>query len=118
MADDNEPEDVGAPISYLVLPDGTPVYDQAGDRVGTVEHVLSDDREDVFHGLVLKTGEGHGHRYAPADVVDGIFEKAVIVTKPAADLPEPSADPAAESATDTSMGEQLKKAWDWIVQPH
>jgi hypothetical protein len=40
------------------------------------------------------------------------------VTKPAADLPEPSADPAAESAADTSMGEQLKKAWDWIVQPH
>jgi uncharacterized protein YrrD len=118
MADENEPEDVGAPISYLVLANGTPVYDRAGDRVGTVEHVLSDDREDVFHGLVLRTDDDHGHRYAPADEVDGIYSKAVIVAKPAAQLPEPSADPAAASVADKSLTEQLKRAWDWVVQPH
>lgn len=116
MADETEPEDVGAPISYLVLPDGTAVYDRSGDRVGTVDHVLADDREDVFHGLVIKTGDGH--RYAPSDDVDGIFEKAVIVARPAAQLPEPSADPAAASATDAGLGEQLKRAWDWVVRPH
>jgi uncharacterized protein YrrD len=116
MADENEPEDVGAPISYLVLPDGTAVYDESGDRVGEVQHVLADDREDVFHGLVIKTGDGH--RYAPADVVSGIFERAVIVSKAAGELPEPSADPAAEAAVDQGLGDQLKRAWDWIVHPH
>jgi uncharacterized protein YrrD len=118
MADDNEPEDIGDPISYLVLPDGTPVFDRSGDRVGTVEHVLADDKEDVFHGLVVKTADGHDHKYAPADQIDGLYQKAVIVAKPAAELPEPSADPAASAAVDSGLGDQLKKAWDWVVQPH
>ena len=74
MADNkNEaPEDLGAPVSYMVLAEGTPVWDRAGDRVGTVEHVLADDREDVFHGLIIKTHDGH--RYASSAQVDGIFE--------------------------------------------
>jgi uncharacterized protein YrrD len=118
MADQNasEPEDVGAPISYLVLQDGTPVYDRSGDRVGTVEHVLADDRQDVFHGLVVSTRDGH--RYAPAKMVDGLFERAVILAKPAGELPEPSADPAAEAVADKGLGDQLKRAWDWVTQPH
>ncbi len=116
MADDEEPEDIGAPVSYLVLANGTPVFDRSGDRVGTVDHVLADDRSDVFHGLVVKTGDGH--RYAPADQIDGLYQKAVIVAKPAAQLPEPSADPAAAAAADSGLGDQLRKAWDWVVQPH
>ncbi len=118
MADETEPEDIGTPISYLVLPDGTPVFDRSGGRVGTVEHVLADEQQDVFHGLVIKAGDGHDHRYAPADQVDGLYEKAVIVAKPAAQLPEPSADPAAAAAVDSGLGDQLKKAWAWVVQPH
>jgi hypothetical protein len=109
------PEDLGAPVSYLVLADGTPVYDRSGAAVGTVEHVLADDREDVFHGLILKTADGH--RYAPADLVDGIFEHGVIVAKPAAELPTPSADPAAQSVMDDTLVNELKRAWKWIIEP-
>jgi hypothetical protein len=113
MADDNTaPEDLGAPISYLVLAPGTPVYDRSGDRVGTVEHVLADDRADVFHGLILKTRTGH--RYAASAQVDGLFEHGVIVAEPAAALPEPSADPAAATA-DVSLADELKRAWNWIT---
>jgi hypothetical protein len=117
MADDpnTAPEDVGAPISYLVLTPGTPVYDRSGDPVGTIEHVLADEREDVFHGLILKTPAGH--RYASSDQVDGLFEKAVIVAAPAAELPEPSADPAAQAVEDSGLTQQLRRAWDWIIQP-
>jgi hypothetical protein len=113
MADDKNtaPEDLGAPISYLVLADGTPVYDRSGDSAGTVEHVLKDDREDVFHGLILKTA--NGHRYAASAQVDGIFEHGVIVAEPAAALPEPSAN----AVPDVTLGDQLKRAWDWIIQP-
>jgi hypothetical protein len=114
MADhkNTAPEDLGAPISYLVLTAGTPVYDRSGDPVGTVEHVLADDREDVFHGLIIKTDIGH--RYAASAQVDGLFEHGVIVAEPAAALPEPSADPAAASV-DVTLGDQLKRAWDWII---
>ena len=116
MADatNDEPEDLGAPISYLVLKIGTPVWDRSGDSVGTVEHVLSDEREDVFHGLVLQTADGH--RYAAGSQVDGLFEKGVIVAVPAAALPEPSEDPAA-AAADEGLRDELKRAWNWLVQP-
>jgi hypothetical protein len=100
-------EDLGTPQSYLVLKDGTPAYDRAGEVVGTVAHVLSDDKEDIFHGLVLKTPDGH--RWAAGDDVDGIYERGVIVAKPAKELPEP-----AESA---AGGSPLRRAWDWLIQP-
>jgi uncharacterized protein YrrD len=117
MADQNSqaPEDVGAPIAYLVLQPGTPVYDRSGAAVGTVEHVLADDRQDVFHGLILRTGKGH--RYAPGDQIDGMFEHAVIVAVPAGELPEPSADPAAQAVENDSLRHELRRAWDWLVEP-
>ena len=101
------PEDLGEPQSYLVLADGTPVWDRSGDSVGTVEHVLSDDKEDIFHGLLLKTSEGH--RFASADQVDGIFQKGVIVAAPAKELAEPAASAEKNSP--------LRRAWDWLIQP-
>ncbi|GAA2517579.1 PRC-barrel domain-containing protein [Winogradskya humida] len=111
MADtDTAPEDLGAPQSFLVLNDGTAVYDRAGERVGTVEHVLSDDQEDIFHGVVVKTSEGH--RYAAASVIDGIFEHGVIISQTAGELPSPSAD-----STDSSLGDGLRRAWNWLIQP-
>jgi uncharacterized protein YrrD len=118
MADQTSqaPEDIGAPISYLVLRPGASVYDRSGDRVGTVEHVLADDREDVFHGLIVKTPIGH--RYASSDVVDGLFERGVIVAAPADQLPEPSADPAAQTVEDEQLVNQLKRAWEWLINPH
>src|SRR4051794_10848874 len=47
------PVDYGNPISYLVLEPGTDVICSDGERVGKVEHVLYDDGEDVFDGVVL-----------------------------------------------------------------
>jgi hypothetical protein len=102
-------QDLGEPVSYLVLKDGTPVFDSSGDRAGEVEHVLADEREDVFHGLVVKTAGGH--RFAAAEHVDGLFERGAIINVPAAQLPEPSA------SSDSSLGESLKRAWDWLIQP-
>ncbi|GIF18961.1 uncharacterized protein YrrD [Actinoplanes tereljensis] len=116
MTDNQAPEDLGAPVSYLVLADGTPVFDSSGSRAGEVEHVLADDKSDLFHGLIVKTADGH--RFARANLVEGLFEHGVIITVPAAELPEPSADPAARLADqDATLGQSLKRAWDWLVQP-
>jgi sporulation protein YlmC with PRC-barrel domain len=106
-------EDLGAPVSYLVLKEGVPVYDQSGESAGTVEHVLADEREDVFHGLLVNTGDGH--RFAGGDQVDGLFEHGVIINVPAGELPEPSADAPAGLAESRVSG--LRKAWDWLIQP-
>nr|WP_296073136.1 PRC-barrel domain-containing protein [uncultured Actinoplanes sp.] len=114
MTDKEAPEDLGAPVAYLVLKDGTPVYDRSGAKVGEVEHVLDDEQSDVFHGLIVKTAEGH--RFARADQVDGLFEHGVIVSVPAAQLASPDSDPAAQLTEDQS--DVLKRAWDWLVRPH
>jgi hypothetical protein len=106
-------EDLGAPVSYLVVKEGAPAWDQSGASAGTVEHVLADEREDVFHGLLLKTEDGH--RFASGDQVDGLFERGVIISVPAGELPEPSADAPAGLAENRVSA--LRKAWDWLIQP-
>jgi uncharacterized protein YrrD len=110
MTDNQAPEDLGSPVSYLVFKDGTPVYEQSGDRIGEVEHVLADEPEDVFHGLVIKTRGGH--RFAPADKVAGLYEHGAVLTVPAAGLPTPS-----EDATGDRLQHSLKRAWEWLIRP-
>jgi len=58
------PSGLGRPVAYLVVTDGTPVYDKHGERVGVVEHVLADEDLDIFHGLVV-------HPSAPRPVHPG-----------------------------------------------
>jgi uncharacterized protein YrrD len=114
MTDNEAPEDLGAPVAYLVLKDGTPVYDRSGAKVGEVEHVLDDEQSDVFHGLIVKTKDGH--RFARGDQVDGLFEHGVIVAVPADELASPDSDPAAQLSEEQS--DVLKRAWNWLVHPH
>lgn len=115
MTDNEASEDIGAPVSYLVLKDGTPVFDRAGAPAGEVEHVLADDRADVFHGLIIATRH-HDHRFARAGLVDGLFERGVIIAVPVNELPEPSADPPARLVEqDDGLGHLLKKAWDRLT---
>ena len=108
------PEDLGAPQSYLVLKEGTPVYDRSGSHAGTVEHVLADEQQDIFHGLIVHTR--HGDRFARSDVVEGIYERGVIVSVPAAELPEPSEDAVARAVDDEPLAEGLRRAVDWLVR--
>jgi hypothetical protein len=92
--------DDGAPISYLVLPGGTPVRSADGVDVGRVKSVLAVDAEDVFDGLIIATP--HGERFVDAFLVDAIYERAVVLTASAAEaerLPPPSENPPAIRAT-------------------
>jgi hypothetical protein len=113
MTQHTTPEDLGAPVSYLVLEDGTIVYDRSGAQVGTVDHVLADEPANLFHGLLIRTADGH--RFAAGDQVDGLFEHGVIVAEPADRLATPSADAPAELAESRATG--LKRAWEWLIQP-
>jgi hypothetical protein len=114
MTDNQAPEDLGAPASYLVLKAGTPVYDRSGSGAGKVEHVLADEQQDVFHGLIIGTADGH--RFARADLVDGLYERGVIIAEPASQLPEPSADPPARLVEqDEGLGRLLRTAWERLT---
>jgi hypothetical protein len=121
--------DLGDPISYLALEPGTPVYSSDGQQIAVVEHVLEDDHEDVFDGIVLARHEHHGpfdhggrHSFADADQVAAIHERGVELTIPAtecASLPAPSANPAVVhedpgDRPDRGLHSKLRRAWDAI----
>jgi hypothetical protein len=113
--------DLGAPISYLVLDKGTPVYDPGGTEVGKVEHVLAAPDEDIFDGLVIDTRPGPGGwRFADAEQVDELHERGVRLRVGLGELHEPSENPAAlstgpdDEAKRGGLEDRLKRAWDYI----
>ena len=115
--------DVGRPISYLTLTEGTLVLSSDGRQIGAVEHVLADADVDVFDGLIIdaRTGPG-GWRFADASLVASIHEHGVQLTLGARDaerLPEPGESPAVMTAgpdetVPDDLADKLRRAWDWI----
>ena len=132
--------EAGQPISYEVLERGTAVLSSDGRQIGSVTHVLAVPEEDVFDGIVLELhssgdrrhagGAHHGHqhhlggeehRFADADDIDTIHERAVTLkldSTQCKDLPRPTANPAVvrEDPADSDSGLQskLRRAWDLI----
>lgn len=113
-------DDLGPPTSYLALERGVDVFDAAGERIGTVDHVLADDGTDIFDGLIVDTrGLLGAHRFADADQIATLHERGVVLRVAADRLHEPSENPATMAA-DPEAPEQgplagrLRRAWDWI----
>jgi uncharacterized protein YrrD len=116
-------DDLGAPMSYLTLEPGTPVFARDGSKLGAVEHVMADENADIFDGLVLDTSVlPGGHRFADASKVDEIYERGVVLELDAAEaerLPEPTANPAVMEASpddveESDLERKLRQAWDRI----
>jgi hypothetical protein len=113
----------GLPTSYLTLEPGTDAVSSDGERVGKVEHVLADPDTDIFDGLVIdiQTGPG-GLRFVDSEQVEEVYERAVVLKVPAADieeLPEPTPAPAAMEHhgvedTESTLQSKLHRAWDLI----
>jgi hypothetical protein len=113
----------GEPISYLTLEPGAEVVSSDGQRVGRVEHVLYAADEDIFDGLVIDTETGPGGlHFVDAPEVDEIYERAVVLKIPAAEvdqLPKPTPAPAAlehhgVEDTESRLQAKLHRAWDYI----
>ncbi len=82
--------DEGLPIAYQVLAENVPVFALEGEQVGTVDHVVCAPAQDIFHGIVIRRGEGQ--RFVPADQVGSLHEHRVdlrIDAATAARLPAP-----------------------------
>lgn len=74
-------DDLGAPISYLVLEQGADVYSSDGEKLGKVIEVRADMRDDIFDGIVI----GHHSllhtdgELIPAERIEEIFERGVVL---------------------------------------
>ena len=115
--------DYGDPISYLVLEAGTDVISSDGEVIGTLGHVLADEGSAVFDGLVIDIRRGPGgHRFADADQVKDLYERAVVLRVAAADverLPAPEPAPAAIQShgvedSESPLQSKLRRAWDLL----
>jgi uncharacterized protein YrrD len=107
-------DDLGPPIAYVALEDGTPVYDRDGARVGVVEHVLGDLAADVFDGLIVHTKPLPGrHLFADVDQIAEIRERGVVLTVGRDQLHEP-AKQSRRGAERTPLEARLRRAWDRI----
>jgi uncharacterized protein YrrD len=107
----------------MTLQPGVPVYSSDGEKLGEVEHVLAEPDKDIFDGIVIDTSVlPRGNRFVDAPEVAEIHERGVVLTvdrSAAENLPEPSANPAAMSAspddaTESELERKLRRAWDYI----
>jgi hypothetical protein len=98
--------DLGAPISYLVLAEGTPVYASDGTtKVATVRRVLADEAADIFDGIVLAV-DGPD-RFVDAPEAGRLYERGVVLGLTAAEaraLPEHTASPLVERIDPDTLG--------------
>jgi hypothetical protein len=112
---------LGDPISYLALAEGTAVLAADGEEVGHVAHVLADEEQDIFDGIVIAHGAGR-HTFADSEQVAAIHERGVTLTLSAAEaeaLPEPSENPAVvhedpAEGEHSAIAEKLRRAWDLL----
>lgn len=116
--------DRGAPISYVLLAERTPVFTAEETEVGKVKRVLADFDHDLFDGLVLDTPDGD--RFVDASRVADVHERAVVLSLSsgeAAHLPEPTPAPAemevdpadtAKRSPAEEVGRTVRRVWDRI----
>ena len=112
-------DDLGPPIAYTVLEEGTPVYDRNGKRIGVVDGVLADMQLDIFDGVIVHTRPLPGrHLFADVEQIAELHERGVLLTVERDDLHEPPEKTAARKREDAGVQSpleaRLRRAWDWL----
>ena len=114
-------DDLGRPVSYLALEEGTAVLGSDGDEVGHVAHVLADEENDIFDGIVISHGLGH-HTFADAEqVADDPRARRDADHSPRRRprrCPSPARTPRCCRTTRPSrsarLADKLRRAWDLL----
>jgi uncharacterized protein YrrD len=113
-------DDLGPPIAYTVLEEGTPVYDRDGERVGVVDHVLADMQLDIFEGVVVHTLSLPGrHLFADVEQIAELRERGILLSVAGEELHGPPDESAArrkdrEGSVENPLEARLRRAWDRI----
>ena len=111
------------PASHLTLQPDTDVVSADGERVGKVDHVLTDEATAIFDGLIIDVRPGPGGlHFADAPQVAEIHPDRVVLTIPAAEvdqLPKPSPSPAVMEHhgvedDEGTLEHKLRRAWEIV----
>jgi rRNA processing protein Gar1 len=116
-------EDLGPPIAYTVLEEGTPIFDSEGKRVGVVERVLGDMQLDIFEGVIIHTRPLPGrHLYADMNQIAELHANGVVLKVTRDELHEPPDEAKRKQREDSRdrpespLEARLRRAWDWLTQ--
>ena len=113
-------DDLGPPIAYTGLQEGTPVYDRSGERIGVVDHVLADMQLDIFEGVIVHTLPLPGHHlFADVEQIAELHERGVLLKVGRDELHEPPDEANAKKRdsgdqVESPLEARLRRAWDWL----
>jgi hypothetical protein len=114
----SQPDQLGPPIAYLALEEGTPVYDRDRNRVGVVEHVMADG--GIFEGVIVHTYPLPGrHLYADHTQIAEIHERGILLSVDREELHDPRRESLGQARTverETSLEARLRRAVDWLTR--
>lgn len=72
--------DLGPPIAFPALAEGTPVYDPGGRRIGVVDQVLIEPPGGIFEGVIVHSLPLPGrHLRAMPDQITELRERGVLL---------------------------------------
>jgi hypothetical protein len=108
-------DDLGPPIAYTVLEEGTPVLDRNGRKVGVVEHVLADWQADIFEGLAIHTRPLPGKDlYADVEQIAELHERGVVLSVERDALYGPPGRRTRRDRAESALEARVRRAWEWI----
>jgi uncharacterized protein YrrD len=112
--------DLGPPIAFIALREGTPVYDARRERVGVVDEVVADEQAGIFEGVVVHTLPLPGrHLVADAEQIAGLHERGVLLSVDRSALrgskrPARRREGDAEDQLENPVQATLRRVWDRI----
>ncbi len=115
-------DDLGPPIAYTVLEEGTPVFDGTGKEIGVVEHVLADMQLDIFEGVIVHTRPLPGrHVFADVEQIAELHERGAVLSVRRDDLHEPPDEGKrrrqdVDKRPESPLEARLRRAWDRLTQ--
>jgi hypothetical protein len=65
------------PVAWTAMPDQAPVVAGDGTEIGKIDKVLGDRDDDIFHGVVIRRGDGEAIEIA-AKRIKRVTAKRVI----------------------------------------
>ena len=114
-------DDLGPPIAYTGLEEGTPVYDRNGERIGVVDEVMADMQLDIFEGVIVHTRPlPGGHLFADVEQIAELHERGVLLAVERDELHQPPDDAnrkkrGADDRAETPLEARLRRAWDRLT---
>lgn len=74
------------PVSWLTIRSETPVFSSDGEEVGNIHEVLGSEQEDIFHGIVVRSGLLGKDAMVPAEHVTHMSDQRIDLSLSAEDM--------------------------------